>query len=162
LATASYSLNPNAVASISEATRKRVQLTAAQLGYLPNSAGATLRKGHSNIALLVLDSTAVVQPVVVRALVGALALKGFVALTHWFSDTEQLVSAVWTIQPSAVILLTEVPTATRERLLRAGAGQVVGGVAAENHRFDSDAEASKRTRVDGRGALTPDDPTDRT
>ena len=41
---------------IGEATRKRVQLVARQVGYLPNRAGVRLRTGKTNVVSLVLDT----------------------------------------------------------------------------------------------------------
>ncbi|MGW1784620.1 LacI family DNA-binding transcriptional regulator [Streptomyces sp. NPDC002143] len=127
-ATVSYVLNKNPGQKISEATTDRVQRAAEQLGYVPNAAARTLRRGHSRVVLVVIDTLNVGQTNArsVEPLIEAVTSCGLTALTYSLTSELELIDVVQTLQPFAVATLPFTTAALRQRLLDAGTRHVIG------------------------------------
>lgn len=127
-ATVSYVLNERSGKSIPEPTRSKVLAAAAELGYVRNTAAATLRRGHSNVILLVVDGTYTgeVSARTVANITDGLAGLGCTVLVHTLRETRLLLDAVHAVQPVGVMLLAFIAPDVREEILKAGA-QHIGG-----------------------------------
>lgn len=127
IATASYVVN-DADKPISEATRTRVLAAAAALGYVPNAAAATLRRGRSNLALVVVDATYVgaVSARTIDHVTQGIRAAGFTTLVHTMTDEAELLGVVAATQPHGIGLLTFVSETTRRRLGDLGVRLIVG------------------------------------
>lgn len=119
-ATVSYVLNNVAGQTIPEATRARVRAAAAELGYVPSAAAASLRRGHSRIVLVVTEpalSGYVTEPFL-AAITAQLTAKGYTPLTYQFRNDESLRSLIGEVIPYGVLALTalgpDLMTAIRE------------------------------------------------
>jgi DNA-binding LacI/PurR family transcriptional regulator len=127
-AAVSYVLNNRPDKPISETTRQRVLEAAAQLGYTPNAAAATLRRGHSQIVLVVIDPTYAgdVSARTVEHVTAGIASRGYTVLVHVKISEPQLCDVVAALQPFGVLLLTFTSAATRAQLSALGARHVLG------------------------------------
>lgn len=119
-ATVSYVLNNVAGQTIPEATRARVRAAAAELGYVPSAAAASLRRGHSRIVLVVTEpalSGYVTEPFL-AAITAQLTAKGYTPLTYQYRNDESLRSLIGEVIPFGVLALTalepDLMTAIRE------------------------------------------------
>lgn len=133
-ATVSYVLNKSPGQKISEATTDRVVRAAEQLGYVPNAAARTLRRGHSRVVLVVIDALNVGQTNArsVEPLIEAVTSCGLTALTYSLTSEGELIDVVQTLQPFAVATLPFTTAALRRRLLDVGTRHVIGLNTAED------------------------------
>ncbi|MFC9430231.1 LacI family DNA-binding transcriptional regulator [Streptomyces sp. NPDC056987] len=127
-ATVSYVLNKSPGQKISAATSERVRRAAEQLGYVPNAAASTLRRGHSRVVLVVIDTLNVghTNARSVEPLVEAITSCGLTALTYSLTSEDDLLGVVRTLQPFAVATLAFTSGAVRQSLLAVGARHVIG------------------------------------
>ncbi|NUU25932.1 MAG: LacI family DNA-binding transcriptional regulator [Streptomycetaceae bacterium] len=133
VATVSYVLNGKESAGVTEETKQRVLAAVSELGYVPNAAGTALRRGHSEIVLLILDPTFVgeVSQRTVESTVGALAELGHTVVIHTLVSEREAVKVVRSLQPRGVLLFAFVTAATHAELGVFGAGRVFGFPAVE-------------------------------
>ncbi|MFE2185733.1 LacI family DNA-binding transcriptional regulator [Streptomyces sp. NPDC059455] len=133
-ATVSYVLNKSPGQKISAATTDRVLRAAEQLGYVPNAAAGTLRRGHSRVVLIVIDTLNVghTNARSLEPLLDAVASCGLTALTYSLVSEEDLLGVVRTLQPFAVAALSFTTAAMRQSLRGAGAQHVIGLNTAED------------------------------
>lgn len=141
VATVSYVLNGKESQTISEETKRRVAAAVSELGYVRNPVGTALRRGHSNVVLVVLDPTFVgaVSERWNGAVVGALSGLGYTVVTHTLLQEAEAVKVVAALQPFGVALFAFVTARTCEEMRAAGARHVFGFPAAE-----ADPEAADR------------------
>jgi DNA-binding LacI/PurR family transcriptional regulator len=131
-ASVSHVLNERSDKPVSDATRERVLKAAAELGYVRNTAAATLRRGHSNLVLLVPDVTFAgeVSARTIEKISAGISGLGYPVLVHTLTPgedaEERLFDAVREIQPLAVVGLTFLSPDTRARLRKLGARFVTG------------------------------------
>jgi DNA-binding LacI/PurR family transcriptional regulator len=121
--TVSYVLNGVSQRGISESTATRVREAAARLGYLPSAAARSLRRGHSELVLVVVGdwpySYAVSQ--VIEHLTRQLAPRGLTVLVHHRTpDSRPITELCWTVDAAAVISLEGVSDREEETLQAAG------------------------------------------
>jgi DNA-binding LacI/PurR family transcriptional regulator len=121
--TVSYVLNGVSQRGISESTATRVREAAARLGYLPSAAARSLRRGHSELVLVVVGdwpySYAVSQ--VIEHLTRQLAPRGLTVLVHHRTrDSPPITELCWTVDAAAVIALEGVSQREEETLQAAG------------------------------------------
>ncbi|WP_427925082.1 LacI family DNA-binding transcriptional regulator [Streptomyces sp. cg40] len=137
-ATVSYVLNKSPGQKISEATTDRVLRAAEQLGYVPNAAARTLRRGHSRVVLVVVDTLNVGRTNArsVEPLIEAVTSCGLTALTYSLTSDLELVDVVQTLQPFAVATVPFTTAALRRRLLDAGTRHVIGLNTAEDENLE--------------------------
>lgn len=126
-ATVSYVLNNKAGQSISGSTSDRVRWAAGELGYVPSAAAAALRRGHSQIVLLVIDRElhGYVSELFISGAIRTLSAKGYVVLTHEVESEESLLAAARAIQPLGAVSLALMMPSTKRRLGEAGVHHVV-------------------------------------
>ncbi|MFC8427980.1 LacI family DNA-binding transcriptional regulator [Streptomyces sp. NPDC057253] len=141
VATVSYVLNGKESQTISEETKRRVAAAVAELGYVRNPVGTALRRGHSNVVLLVLDPTFVgdVSERWNGAVVDSLSGLGYTVVTHTLLQEAEAVKVVAALQPVGVALFAFVTARTCEEMRAAGARHVFGFPAVE-----TDPEAADR------------------
>ncbi|WP_189262696.1 substrate-binding domain-containing protein [Streptomyces fuscichromogenes] len=141
VATVSYVLNGKESQTISEETKGRVAAAVSELGYVRNAVGTALRRGHSNVVLVVLDPTFVgdVSERWNGAVVGALSDLGYTVVTHTLLQEAEAVKVAGALQPFGVALFAFVTVQTQEAIRAAGARHVFGFPAAE-----ADPEAADR------------------
>lgn len=131
-ASVSYVLNERSDKPVSDAMRARVLEAAAELGYVRNTAAATLRRGHSNLVLLVPDSTFTgdVSARTIEKVSAGISRLGYTVLVHTLGAGEagedRLADAVREVQPLSVVGMTFLSPAFRERLRGLGARHVTG------------------------------------
>jgi DNA-binding LacI/PurR family transcriptional regulator len=121
-ATVSYVLNSVAGQTIPVATQDRVRAAAAELGYVPSAAAASLRRGHSRIVLVVTEAAlfGFVTDPFLTAITARLTEGGFVPLTHQFSTEEALRALVGEIRPYGVLALAALSTELKDGFIAAG------------------------------------------
>lgn len=141
VATVSYVLNGKESQTISEETKRRVAAAVSELGYVRNPVGTALRRGHSNVVLVVLDPTFVgdVSERWNGAVVGALSALGYTVVTHTLLQEVEAVKVVAALQPVGVALFAFVTVRTCEEIRAAGVRHVFGFPAVEG-----DPEAADR------------------
>ena len=127
-AAASYVLNDRRDKTIPQTTRDRVLRAASELGYVPNAAAAALRRGRTNVVLVVVDATFVgeVSARTTEKLTAGISALGYTVLIHTWITEDRLLEVVQALQPFGVLLLTFVPSETRDRLKTLGASHVAG------------------------------------
>lgn len=127
-AAVSYVLGGRTDKSVSDATRARILAAADELGYVTNAAAASLRLGHSTVALLVVDEmfTGEVSERTLRSMTEGVRDIGLTPLVHTLHSEPELLDVVAAVRPVAVVLLTLVTGRTRDLLGRSGADHVVG------------------------------------
>ncbi|UGQ11554.1 LacI family transcriptional regulator [Yinghuangia sp. ASG 101] len=133
VATVSYVLNGKESAGVTEETKRRVRAAVTELGYVPNAAGTALRRGHSEIVLLILDPTFVGEASerTVENTVGALSELGHTVVIHTLVSEADAVKVARSLQPRGVVLFAFVTRETHAALGAFGAGRVFGLPAAE-------------------------------
>ncbi|QKE84493.1 LacI family DNA-binding transcriptional regulator [Arthrobacter sp. NEB 688] len=127
-ATVSHVLNPLSEKAIAEPTRAKVLSAAARLGYVRNTAAATLRRGHSSTVLLVVDETYAgdVSARTVANITGGLADLGCTVIVHTLRDVDLLLETVQAVQPVGVMLLALIAGDVRDRIVALGTPHVLG------------------------------------
>lgn len=108
--TVSYVLNDTPNQTIPERTRERIRAVAAALGYTPSAAATALRRGHSNVVLVVKDSALsgyITEPFI-SAIATTLREAGHTPLTTDFESEAALASLARELRPYGVIVLTPV------------------------------------------------------
>ncbi|MER6959949.1 MULTISPECIES: LacI family DNA-binding transcriptional regulator [unclassified Streptomyces] len=152
VATVSYVLNGKESQSISEETKRRVAAAVSELGYVRNPVGTALRRGHSNVVLVVFDPTFVgdVSERWNGALIGALSDLGYTVVTHTLRQEAEAVKVVGSLQPFGVALFAFVTVRTHEEMRAAGARHVFGFPAVE---ADPDSADRPWERAIGRAQL---------
>lgn len=128
VATVSYVVNGKESAGVTEETKRRVIAAVSELGYVPNAAGTALRRGHSEIVLLILDPTFVgeVSERSVETTVGGLSELGHTVVVHTLVTEREAVKLVRSLQPRGVVLFAFVTAGTHAELGMFGAGRVFG------------------------------------
>lgn len=105
-ATVSYVLNSVETETISEATRQRVLKAAEELGHVPNAPARSLRRGRSDIVLVLIrdfDLSWISQHML-DAIDTALARRGMIMLVDRYDSRLRSVSDLWQlVTPSLVI-----------------------------------------------------------
>lgn len=113
-ATVSYVLNDTAGQSIPEETRARVKAAAEKLGYVPHMAGRTLRRGRSDLVVLLLPDWPVgasVGSLFEELSEAAAARKHTLAILRETEGPAALASVIRTLAPAALVTLDEPPAA---------------------------------------------------
>ena len=125
--TVSYVLNGRPGTTISEATRRRVLKAAEQLGYAPSAAARTLRRGRSDLVLVVLPHWPIgpVIDTLLDHLADELAERGMSVLVHHGRGTRPLADLWRVVTPRTVVGLTGFAPEEVRAMRRAGI-QVVG------------------------------------
>lgn len=125
-ATVSYVLNNVTNQTIPAETRERVRAAAAALGYVPSAAATSLKRGHSNIILVVTDSALsgfVTEPFL-DSISTTLAQNGYTPVTYRVFDDDSLVALVREISPFGVLAPTSLSEAVTREVIRAGVPRV--------------------------------------
>ncbi|PFG34920.1 LacI family DNA-binding transcriptional regulator [Sanguibacter antarcticus] len=125
--TVSYVLNDRSGTTISDATRRRVLEAAEQLGYAPSAAARTLRRGRSDLVLVVLPHWPIgpVIDTLLDHLADDLAERGMSVLVHHGRGPRPL-SDLWrVVTPHTVVGLTAFAPQDVQSMRRAGI-RVVG------------------------------------
>jgi DNA-binding LacI/PurR family transcriptional regulator len=121
--TVSYVLNEDSRRGISEATAQRVREVAARLGYLPSAAARSLRRGRSELVLVVIGDwpTSYAVSETVEHLTRALTYRGLAVLVHHRTpESRPITELCWTVDAAAVIALEGVSDREEETLQAAG------------------------------------------
>lgn len=128
VATVSYVLNGKESEAISEEAKRRVFAAVSKLGYVPNAAGTALRRGHSDVVLIILDPSFVgdVSERSVEATAAALSALGHTVVTHTLVSEREALKVVRSLQPRGVMLFAFVSVRTHTELRAFGAGRVFG------------------------------------
>ncbi|WP_341394594.1 LacI family DNA-binding transcriptional regulator [Arthrobacter sp. G119Y2] len=107
-ATVSYVLNGSAAQSISAATRERVLSAARHLGYTPSTAARTLRRGRSDLVLMLLPPEPLGRALamIIDAASEQLERHGLRLIAHRLPPQGGAVSLVHSLAPAALILTT--------------------------------------------------------
>ncbi|WAP51938.1 LacI family DNA-binding transcriptional regulator [Arthrobacter sp. ATA002] len=121
-ATVSYVLNGSAGQSISAATRERVLAAARQLGYTPSTAARTLRRGRSDLVLMLLPPEPLGRALamIVDAASEQLELQGRRLVAHRLPGQGGAVPLVHSLAPAALILTTALEETDLAALRAAG------------------------------------------
>lgn len=121
-ATVSYVLNSVPGQTIPAQTQARVKAAAAELGYVPMAAAASLRRGHSRIVLIVTESALfgfITEPFL-TAIAARLTEAGYVPVTHRYSTDGALLSLVHEIRPYGLLALTTVSSGVMTAIEESG------------------------------------------
>jgi DNA-binding LacI/PurR family transcriptional regulator len=105
-ATVSYVLNDAPNQTIPEATRERVRTAARRLGYAPSAAARALRRGRSDVVLLVFPRWPIGHTTgqLIETLTAELAAHDLALVVHQLGDEEGAFAALWrAVSPAAVI-----------------------------------------------------------
>ena len=107
-ATVSYVLNGRAGQSISAATRDRVRTAARDLGYIPSTAARTLRRGRSDLVLMLLPPEPLGRALamIIDAASEYVEQHGLRLVAHRLPSRGGAVSLVRSLAPEALILVT--------------------------------------------------------
>ena len=110
-ATVSYVLNGSSGQSISETTRQRVLTAAAKLGYAPSTAARTLRRGQSDLVLMLLPPEPLGRAlaIVLDAASDQVERYGLRLVAHRLPPSGGAVGLVRSLAPAALILTTPLP-----------------------------------------------------
>jgi DNA-binding LacI/PurR family transcriptional regulator len=125
-ATVSYVLNNVPGQTILAATQERVRAAAAELGYVPSAAAASLRRGHSRIVLVITDpalSGFVTEPFL-AGIAARLTEAGYTPVTHQLSTEDAVRSLVAEICPYGVLALTALSPGLMADITDAGVPRV--------------------------------------
>jgi DNA-binding LacI/PurR family transcriptional regulator len=128
-ATVSYVLNGQQLNRISRETQERVLASARELGYRPNAAAKTLRKGTSDIVLLSFPPWPL-GPVIAESMsawVAELAELGYTTLVHLERDDDgdSLELACHRLQPACLVAPGRVLSRAMVRALQSGGSTAV-------------------------------------
>ena len=107
-ATVSYVLNGRSGQSITEATRQRVLTAAEKLGYAPSTAARTLRRGQSDLVLMLLPPEPLGRALamVLDAASDQVEQAGLRLIAHRLPDGGAAAPLVRSLVPAALILAT--------------------------------------------------------
>lgn len=121
-ATVSYVLNGRSAQSISPATRERVLSAAQDLGYTPSAAARTLRRGRSDLVLMLLPPEPLGRALamVLDAASDWVERQGLRLIAHRLPSRGGAVDLVRSLAPAALILTTPLDDAELEALRAAG------------------------------------------
>ncbi|MCC9174098.1 LacI family DNA-binding transcriptional regulator [Arthrobacter sp. zg-Y179] len=110
-ATVSYVLNGRAGQSISSATQDRVLAAARSLGYTPSTAARTLRRGRSDLVLMLLPPEPLGRAlaIMIDAASEEVERQGLRLVAHRLPVQGGAPSLVQSLAPAALILLTPLP-----------------------------------------------------
>ncbi|MCQ1951794.1 MULTISPECIES: LacI family DNA-binding transcriptional regulator [Arthrobacter] len=110
-ATVSYVLNGRAGQSISTATQDRVLAAARSLGYTPSTAARTLRRGRSDLVLMLLPPEPLGRAlaIMIDAASEEVERQGLRLVAHRLPAQGGAPSLVQSLAPAALILLTPLP-----------------------------------------------------
>jgi DNA-binding LacI/PurR family transcriptional regulator len=125
-ATVSYVLNNVASQTIPKATRERVRAAAAELGYAPSAAAASLRRGHSRIVLVITEpalSGGVTEPFLL-AIAEHLVEAGYTPVTHQMVSEDALLGLVDEVRPFGVLALVALSAGTIAQIESTGVPRV--------------------------------------
>ncbi|MPY80034.1 MAG: LacI family DNA-binding transcriptional regulator [Actinophytocola sp.] len=122
-ATVSYVLNDTPHQKIPEPTRQRVLDAARRLGYTPSAAARTLRRGRSDVVLLILPTWPIGHVVgeMIEVTTNELARHGLTLVTHQLPTGKRSFSSLWrTVSPAAVVLADTTHTEEHAAIRDAG------------------------------------------
>ena len=121
-ATVSYVLNGRAGQSISAATRDRVLTAARDLGYIPSTAARTLRRGRSDLVLMLLPPEPLGRALamIIDAASEYVEQHGLRLVAHRLPSRGGAVSLVQSLAPAALILVTALEEGELETLQGTG------------------------------------------
>src|SRR6478752_5784385 len=120
--TVSYVLNDTPGTSVSPQTRAHVLATAQQLGYLPSAAARTLRRGRSDLVLVLLPRwvSSAVTEAFLDSLEGRLSAAGLTMLVYYGGARGRLAGVWRAVTPRAVLSAAPFSPAERRELQQAG------------------------------------------
>lgn len=121
-ATVSYVLNDTPGQTITEETKARVRAAVTRLGYTPSAAARTLRKGSSDVVLLVLPDVRIGSAIaaMIERLEADLELQGLSLVTRRARPARPI-AAMWReLTPAAVVGLVPIPEADAAQMRAAG------------------------------------------
>ncbi|MCC9144217.1 MULTISPECIES: LacI family DNA-binding transcriptional regulator [unclassified Arthrobacter] len=121
-ATVSYVLNGRTGQGISAATRDRVLAAARDLGYAPSTAARTLRRGRSDLVLMLLPPEPLGRAlaILIDAASEEVERQGLRLVAHRLPRQGGAVSLVHSLAPAALILVTPLPEPELAALADAG------------------------------------------
>ncbi|MFJ1812366.1 substrate-binding domain-containing protein [Streptomyces sp. NPDC088157] len=121
-------LNGKESEGVGDEAKRRVRAAVSQLGYMPNAAGTALRRGHSDVVLILLDPSFVgdVSEHSLLTTVAALTGLGHTVVTHTVTSEPEAVKVARSLQPRGVVLFAFVTARTYGELRTFGAGRVFG------------------------------------
>ena len=143
--TVSYVLNDAPGASISAETRAHVLATAARLEYRPSAAARTLRRGQSDLVLILLPRwvSSAVTEAFLDQLESRLSAAGLTMLVYYGGARGRL-SGVWrAVTPRAVISAAPFSVAERRELRQAGVQALTMGESA----VEGSSDATLQERI---------------
>jgi DNA-binding LacI/PurR family transcriptional regulator len=119
--TVSYVLNDDPNQKIPPATRERVLVAAAKLGYTPSAAARALRSGRSDVVLGLLPDWPMSTPLgsLLEHLAELLETHGLTLLLHPRTNSKRPVSALWKSITPAVVILFEQPDEDEKAAIKA-------------------------------------------
>lgn len=137
--TVSYVLNDTPGTSISAETRAHVLATAAQLGYLPSAAARTLRRGQSDLVLVLLPRwvSSAVTEAFLDALDRRLGAAGLTMLVYYGRGRGRLAGVWRAVTPRAVLSATPFSAAELRELSQAGVHALSMGSSGEEGSSDA-------------------------
>jgi len=120
--TVSYVLNDTPGTSISGETRAHVLATAERLGYTPSAAARTLRRGQSDLVLVLLPRwvSSAVTEAFLDSLEGRLSAAGLTMLVYYGGARGRLAGVWRAVTPRAVLSAAPFSPAERRELRQAG------------------------------------------
>lgn len=126
-ATVSYILNETPHQTIPESTRRRVLEAAAQLDYTPLAAARNLRRGRSEVVILVLPDWPIGPTInaITERIAEHLRAHGLTLVTHAHLADRPLQDLLRAITPAAIIRFGDLGPKDDEVLRRAGVGTLV-------------------------------------
>ncbi|MCC3300977.1 LacI family DNA-binding transcriptional regulator [Arthrobacter sp. zg-Y895] len=121
-ATVSYVLNGRAGQSISPATQDRVLAAARSLGYTPSTAARTLRRGRSDLVLMLLPPEPLGRAlaIMIDAASEEVERQGLRLVAHRLPAQGGAPSLVQSLAPAALILITPLPETELAALAASG------------------------------------------
>ncbi|MCC3271978.1 LacI family transcriptional regulator [Arthrobacter zhangbolii] len=121
-ATVSYVLNGRTGQSISAATRNRVLAAARELGYTPSTAARTLRRGRSDLVLMLLPPEPLGRALamIIDAASEQVERNGLRLVAHRVPSRGGAVPLVQSLAPAALILIAPLPDAEIAAVQAAG------------------------------------------
>lgn len=114
-ATVSYVLNNTPGQTIPDDTRQRVKDAATALGYVPQMAGRTLRRGRSDLVACVLPDWPIgpaMGSLIEQLSAEAASRRYTLALLRHSAADQPLESAIRTLSPAALVVMEELPAST--------------------------------------------------
>ena len=149
--TVSYVLNDSPGVSISAETRAHVLATAARLEYRPSAAARTLRRGRSDLVLVLLPRwvSSAVTEAFLESLESRLSVAGLTMLVYYGGARGRLAGVWRAVTPRAVISLAPFTAAERRELHQTGVQALtMGESSAEGSSDEALQERIGRMQVD--------------